>query len=408
MDNDTSSLLILAAIIAAAILVPLVLIGALVLILLPVVRRRRAQWQTSAANLGLQSDSLSMYGTRGLPVRIFWNIEGSGAGQLDMAGVVLAGRNDIRGGRAGLRYTYCRALLEPPLRLGLNLTLSNQSAPSATSMHTGHPGFDAAFKFDAFENSRAQRLLSLLAHEFLLVAQAGWRLSATDHYVEVKLGGDYTSQFPEREPGLLSAALDTIVYCAHRLLAERRTLPPADWERNVAATWETFASRLGLSPDGAQLLLAGAYSGFPVRVYPDLIQPHEWRTVFSVRAPQPLAAMLSLTRKGAVNINGALRGRQVVEQVALADPFIEQNFEVWGKQAAVVSQALNPQARQYLGQLAAKATDVTIEENLFAVSLPGVLTEAGEIREVLDALTGLASAMTGKMISANQYLRQSA
>src|ERR1700737_1303598 len=114
MDSDTSSLLILLAIIAAALLVPLVLIGALVLIFLPVVRRRRAQWQTTAASLGLQSDAMSMYGKRGLPVRIFWSIEGSSAGQLDMAGVVLAGRSDFRGGRAGLRYTYCRALLEPP------------------------------------------------------------------------------------------------------------------------------------------------------------------------------------------------------------------------------------------------------------------------------------------------------
>lgn len=119
MDSDTSSLPILIAIIAAAILVPLILIGFVVVLALPAVRRRRAQWQTAAASLGLQCDPMCMHGFRGAPVRIFWTNEGATTGQMDMTGVALAGRYEMRGGRAGLRYTYCRALLEPPLRLGV-------------------------------------------------------------------------------------------------------------------------------------------------------------------------------------------------------------------------------------------------------------------------------------------------
>ncbi len=408
MDSDTSSLLILVAIIAAAILVPLILIGTVVLIFLPVVRRRRQQWQTTAASLGLQSDPMCMYGFRGLPVRIFWNIEGQRTGQLDWEGAALLGRHDMRGGRAGLRYTYCRALLEPPLHLGLNLTPLYKAALSVTSIPTGHSAFDAAFMLDANESSQAQTLLSLVANEFALVAQNGWKLSATDQHVQVRLGGDYNSQFPERDPVVLSTALDTIVHCGQRLLEARRTLPPADWEQNVIAAWEGIAPGLGLSVDRTQTMLAGAYAGLRIQVYLDLVQRQEWRTVFSVKSPEPLAANLSLTRKGAVNRNWLLRGRQVVEQVALSDPIIEQTFEVSAKQAAIVAQALNPQARQCLQRLCKEATDVLIEDGLFEASLPGVLGDAGKLREVLDAITGLASAMTANASAANQFLRQTA
>src|SRR5262249_14252358 len=121
MDSDTSSPLILVAIIAAAIFIPLLLIGLLALIFLPVVRRRRQAWQSAAATLGLQSDPRSMWGVRELPVKIFWQNEGQSVGRLDASGAVLAGRHDMRGGRAGLRYVYCRAMLEPPLGLGLSL-----------------------------------------------------------------------------------------------------------------------------------------------------------------------------------------------------------------------------------------------------------------------------------------------
>ena len=224
MDSETSSTLILLAIVAMAILVPLFLIGGLVLIFFPVVRRRRRQWQGAAVSLGLQSDSMSMFGTRGLPVRIFWRTEGASSGQLDMGGVVLAGRNDMRGGRAGLRYVYCQALLEPPLRLGLNLGPSVKGASLTTSISTGHPGFDSSFRLDATERSGAQKLFSLVASELALVAQGGWKVSATDQYVQIRLGGDYNSQFPERDPALLTAAVDASVYCGRCLLDAQRTL----------------------------------------------------------------------------------------------------------------------------------------------------------------------------------------
>jgi len=227
MDSETSSTLILVAIVATAILVPLVLIGALVLIFLPVVRRRRRQWQGAAASLGLQSDPGSMYGTRGLPVRIFWRIEGAGTGQLDMGGVILAGRNDMRGGRAGLRYVYCQALLEPPLRLGLNLGPSVKGASLTTSISTGHPGFDSAFRLDATERSEAQKLFTLVAGELTSVAEGGWKISATDQYVQIRLGGDYNSEFPERDPALLTAAVDTTVYCGRCLIDAQSRLSPA-------------------------------------------------------------------------------------------------------------------------------------------------------------------------------------
>src|SRR5260221_12316609 len=115
MDSETSSTLILIAIIAAAILVPLVLIGALVLICLPVVRRRRRQWQTAAANLGLQSDAMTMYGTRGLPVRIFWRIEGASAGLMDIYVQHLAGRHNMHGRADRLLYAYLQEVLESGL-----------------------------------------------------------------------------------------------------------------------------------------------------------------------------------------------------------------------------------------------------------------------------------------------------
>ena len=224
MDSETSSTLILVAIVAMAILVPLVLIGSLVLIFLPVVRRRRRQWQGAAVSLGLQSDPMSMFGTRGLPVKIFWRIEGASSGQLDMGGVILAGRNDMRRGRAGLRYVYCQALLEPPLRLGLNLGPSVKGAPLTTGISTGHPGFDSSFRLDATERPGAQKLFSLVANELALVAQGGWKISATDQYVQIRLGGDYNSQFPERDPALLTAAVDTSVYCGRCLLDAQRRL----------------------------------------------------------------------------------------------------------------------------------------------------------------------------------------
>jgi len=223
MDTETSSLLILVAIIAAAILVPLLVIGAVVLIFLPVVRRRRQAWRTAATTLGLQSDPTSMWGVRELRVRIFWQVEGQRAGQLDVGGAVLAGRHDMRGGRAGLRYVYCRALLDPPLGLGLSLIRNN--GHGAATILTERAAFDNAFTLNARESLRAQKLfLSAAGEMFTQVAQSGWQLSATDDYVQIRLGGDYFSQFPEKQPELLSSALETAVMCGRQLLAARRNM----------------------------------------------------------------------------------------------------------------------------------------------------------------------------------------
>jgi hypothetical protein len=222
MDSETSSLLILIAIIAAAILVPLVLIGTLVLIFLPVVRKRRQNWQAAAATLGLQCDRASMWGTRELPVRIFWQVHGQSVGQLDMTGAVLAGRHDMRGGRAGLRYVFCQAMLQPPLGLGLSVThVAANSLPNAAA----RTAFESAFVLSARDTSRAQDLFRSAAGElFAKVAESGWRVSATDDYVQVILGGDYAWQFPEKEPERLSAALETAVMCGRHLLAARRNI----------------------------------------------------------------------------------------------------------------------------------------------------------------------------------------
>jgi hypothetical protein len=211
----------LIAIIAAAILVPLLLIGVLCLIFLPVVRKRREAWRTAAAELGLQCDRMSMWGVRELPVRIFWQHEGQSAGSLDIGGAVLAGRHDMRGGRAGLRYVYCRAMLEPPLGLGLSLTRRNGGAASSKPVMPAD--FDHTFITSAREPSQAQQLFhSPVGELFAQVAQSGWQLSATDEYVQIRLGGDYWSQFPEKQPGLLSSALETSVQCGRHLLAAQR------------------------------------------------------------------------------------------------------------------------------------------------------------------------------------------
>ena len=220
MDSDTSALLILVAIIAAAILAPLILIGLVALIFLPVVRRRRQLWRAAAAELGLQCDRTSMWGIRGLPVRIFWQNEGARVGKLDMGGVVLAGRHDMRGGRSGLRYVYCRAMLEPPLGLGLLLLRNNGG--SASQICTRNPAFDSAFVLNAREAAVAQELFNSQLGDFLAqVAQSGWQLAVTDDFVQIRLGGDYFSQFPEKQPGLLPAALETTVMCGRQLLAAR-------------------------------------------------------------------------------------------------------------------------------------------------------------------------------------------
>ena len=223
MDSETSSFLIMVAIIAAAILVPLLMIGAVVLIFLPVVRRRRQAWRAAATTLGLQSDPMSMWGVRDLPVRIFWQVEGQRAGQLDVGGAVLAGRHDMRGGRAGLRYVYCRALLEPPLGLGLSLIRNN--GHGAATILTARAAFDNAFTLSAREAMQAQKLfMSPIAETFAQVAQSGWQLSATDDYVQIRLGGDYFSQFPEKQPELLSSALEIVVMCGRHLLAARQSI----------------------------------------------------------------------------------------------------------------------------------------------------------------------------------------
>ena len=220
MDSDTSALLILVAIIAAAILGPLSLIGLVALIFMPVVRRRRRLWRAAAAELGLQCDRTSMWGRRELPVRIFWQNEGAQVGQLDMAGVVLAGRYNMRGGRSGLRYVYCRAMLEPPLGLGL-LLLRNNSG-SASEICTRNPAFDSAFLLQAREAASAQQLFNSQLGDFLAqVTQSGWQLAVTDDFVQIRLGGDYFSQFPEKQPGLLPAAVDTVVMCGQQLLGAR-------------------------------------------------------------------------------------------------------------------------------------------------------------------------------------------
>ena len=223
MDSDTQSLLILLAIVAAAILVPLGLIGMVALIAAPVVRRRRRLWRAAAAELGLQCDRTSMWGTRGLPVRIFWRNEGAQVGRMDMAGVVLAGRHDMRGGRSGLRHVYCQAMLDPPLGLGLLMQRNMGSAVS--EICTRNPAFDSAFILSAREAAPAQRLFhSRLGDFFAQVAQNGWQVAVTDDFVQVRLGGDYASQFPEKQPGLLPAALETAVMCAHQLQAARSQL----------------------------------------------------------------------------------------------------------------------------------------------------------------------------------------
>lgn len=220
MDSDTQALLILIAIVAAAILVPLGLIGLVALIAAPVVRRRRRLWRAAAAELGLQCDRTSMWGTRGLPVRIFWRNEGAQVGRMDMAGVVLAGRHDLRGGRAGLRYVYCQAMLEPPLGCGLLMQPNTGSAVS--EICTRNPAFDSAFILSAGKAATAQQLFhSQLGDFFAQVARNGWKVVVTDDFVQIRLGSDYASQFPEQQPGLLPAALETAVMCAHQLQAAR-------------------------------------------------------------------------------------------------------------------------------------------------------------------------------------------
>ena len=241
MDSDTSSLLILVAIIAAAILVPLLFMGLVALIFLPVVRRRRQAWRAAAAGLGLQCNRASMWGNRGLPVRIFWRNEGAQVGQLDMTGVVLAGRFHMQGGRSGLRYVYCHAMLEPPLGLGLTLLRSNTN--SASTIITGNAAFDRTFVLSARDAAQAQQVFhSQLGDFFAQVAHSGWQLAVTDDFVQIRLGGDYFSQFPEKQPGLLPAALDTVVTCGQQLLAARsqrsnsamREVPQGDGPRQRA------------------------------------------------------------------------------------------------------------------------------------------------------------------------------
>ena len=166
---------------------------------------------------------MSMWGVRELPVRIFWQVEGQGVGRLNLAGAVLAGRNDMRGGRAGLRYVYCRAMLEPPLGLGLSMTRKIGAAISAISTH--NTAFDNQFTLNAHDATRAGRLFnSPLGEMFAQVAHCGWQLGATDEYIQIRLGGDYFSQFPEKQPELLASALDTAVRCGRQLLAARQSV----------------------------------------------------------------------------------------------------------------------------------------------------------------------------------------
>ena len=221
MDSDTSSVLILIAIVAAAIAVPLGLIGLLALITMPAVYRQRRQWRSAAATLGLHCDRTNMWGVHGLPVRIFWQRHGQSVGRMDMGGVVLAGRYDMRGGRSSLRYTFCRAMLDPPLGLGLNVSRSANGADA--NMRTGCIAFDSTFAFNAQNVPQAQKLfMSPVVDLFASAAQSGWQLSATDDFVEVRLGGDYFSQHPEKHPEQLAAALDTAVACGQQLLAARQ------------------------------------------------------------------------------------------------------------------------------------------------------------------------------------------
>ena len=223
MNSDTSAVLMLVAIIAAAIMVPLLIIGLIALITMPAVYRQRRNWRSAAARLGLQCDRESMWGVRGLPVRIFWQRQGQSAGRMDMGGVVLAGRYDMRGGRSSLRYTFCRAMLDPPLGLGLNVSRSTNG--SGPNLRTGCIAFDSTFSLNAQNVPQAQRLFtSPVGDLFARVAQSGWRLSATDDFVEVFLGGDYFSQHPENHPEQLAAALDTVVACGQQLLGARRNL----------------------------------------------------------------------------------------------------------------------------------------------------------------------------------------
>jgi hypothetical protein len=220
LNSETSSLLIVIAIIAAAIIVPLLLIGGVVLIFLPVVRRRRKTWQAAARTLGLECDTTSMWGVRELPVRIFWQVEGQSVGQLDVGGAVLAGRHDMRGGRAGLRYVYCRALLEPPLNLGLTVMRRLDGAPT---IRTDHAAFDNQFSLSARDATRAHALFKTpVAEMFAQIAHCGWQVAATDEYIQIRLGGDYFSQFPEQQPELLSSALETAVMCGRHLLEARQ------------------------------------------------------------------------------------------------------------------------------------------------------------------------------------------
>lgn len=384
MDSDTSSSLILVAIIAAAILVPFLIIGLVVLAALPAVRRRRQAWQAAASSLGLQSDPMCMHGFRGVPVRIFWTNEGATTGEMDMTGAVLAGRYEMRGGRAGLRYTYCRALLEPPLRLGVAVARKS-GAEAAGTLQTGRLEFDNAFTLLAREGRQAQQLFaSAVADDFAIVARNGWQISATDNYVQIRIGGDYSTQFPEREPGILSAALDNAVHCAQSLIVARRALPLTTNEQNFAAAWQRTAPLLGLRVD--QAMLAGTYAGHHVEVYVDCIEQREWRTVFMVAFQTRQPFSLYLTRNGTIDRIWGPRGKQVVETIRLGDASIEQAFSVCGSNQSAVT----PQTRQQLQRLCSRAVDVLIEDSKVEVSAPGFINEASDLREILDGMTSLA------------------
>lgn len=104
--------------------------------------------------------------------------------------------------------------------------MSADRAETAGKIRTGRSEFDDAFTLLAREGGHAQQqFASTVADEFVSVARNGWQISATDNYVQIRIGGDYSAQFPEKEPGILSAALDNAVHCAQSLIVARRALP---------------------------------------------------------------------------------------------------------------------------------------------------------------------------------------
>jgi len=285
-------------------------------------------------------------------------------------------------------WTYVEALLDPPLRLGLNARARGWLGAAlgdlfGEQLTVGDVELDRSFSLRAIEASELPRFLGDAALRDIMIRarSVARRFWMTDDVVHVSFSG-YTTQ-----AGRLESALKWVVAVAKEAERARRAMGPTAREQRVIDVWTPLAQQEGWTFDRESLAMGGERERIRIQVVPQL-GPKGWSTRFRAELPRPLGVDLRLSRQGTLSALGRLFGMQDIE---VGDHRFDGAFVVKGIGAEQVRAVLaNQQLRDRLVDLLGKARSLDVQDTHVDAVAQGLVSEARDVRACVDKVATIA------------------